>query len=172
MSIVPETVTACYAEGSDGGTSDCRTNSIYSNTAGQAASRLAQTSIGKGMENTNHIHARLTTAGGAARDTYAAGVAWAYTNNGKTDWHLPSKDEVNQMCKWQRGQAWVSDATICDNTGALNSGPGASGFAVDWYPSSSEWDASNMWAQNFPGGNLMDLGKQNRGQVRPVRAFG
>jgi hypothetical protein len=155
----------------DAGTSDCQLNSIYSNAAGQAASRTAATAIGKGRANTNQIHARLTTAGGALTSTYAAGIAYAYANNGKTDWYLPSKDELNQMCKWQRGQLWVSDATICNNTGTLNSGRGASGFSSGYYWSSSEFDATTAWSQYFDFGDQNDNTKHTTYYVRPVRAF-
>ena len=162
----------CYQAGSDVGASDCQTNSIYSNAAGQAASRTAATAIGMGMANTNQVHARLTTAGSAATSTYAAGIAFAFTNNSKNDWHLPSKDELNQMCKWQRGQAWVSDATICNNTGTLNSGRGASGFSAGVYWSSSEGSASLARIQDFNDGNQGGTSKGGTFYVRPVRAFG
>ena len=171
------TTTKCYAAGSNSETSNCQTNSIYSNTAGQAASRTAALAIGMGMSNTNQVHARLTTAGGVARNTYASGIAFDFTNNGKTDWHLPSNDELNQMCKWQRGQAWVSDATICNNTGTLNSGRGASGFSADNYFGSSEIDNGvagvNLASfQSFNDGFLGGGNKSDPGFVRVVRAFG
>ena len=161
----------CYAAGSDSGTSNCQTNSIYSNAAGQAASRTAATAIGKGMANTNQVHARLTTAGGALTNTYAAGIAFAFTNNSKTDWHLPSKDELNQMCKWQRGVAWISDATVCTG-GTLNSGRGASGFSTVTYWGSSEGDDGSAWNQSFNDGSQFNADKDNAVFVRPVRAFG
>ena len=164
------TAAFCYAAGSDSGTSNCQTNSIYSNAAGQAASRTAATAIGKGMANTNQVHARLTTAGGALTNTYAAGIAFAFTNNSKTDWHLPSKDELNQMCKWQRGVAWISDATVCTGV-TMNSGRGASGFSSGSYLSSSEFGANVAWSQDFYDGSQRYDGKSQSFVVRPVRAF-
>jgi hypothetical protein len=166
----------CYQAGSDVGASNCQTNSIYSNGAGQAASRTAALAIGMGMSNTNQVHARLTTAGGEATNTYAAGIAFAFTNNGKTDWHLPSNDELNQMCKWQRGVAWTSDATVCTG-GTLNSGRGASGFTADNYFGSSEIDNGvagvNLASfQSFNNGFLGGGNKSDPGFVRVVRAFG
>jgi len=122
--------------------------------------------------NTNQIYARLTTAGLVPTSTYAAGIAWAYDNNSKTDWYLPSKDELNQMCKWQRGQAWVSDATICNDTGTPNSGRGASGFSSDFYWSSSENAANDAWLQYFDDGSQDDDAKTSTRYVRSVRAFG
>ena len=166
--------TTCYEAGSDEGASNCQTNSIYSNTADQAASRTAALAIGMGMSNTNQVHARLTTAGGAfgaLTNTYASGIAFDFTNNGKTDWHLPSKDELNQMCKWQRGVDWTSDATVCTG-GILNSGRGASGFSADGYWSSSEVSVIFAWRQDFNTGSQSSSRKSNTDYVRPVRAFG
>ena len=168
------TAAFCYNSGSTTETNSCQSNSIYSgDSTAQAASRTAATAIGKGMANTNQIHARLTTAGGAATNTYAAGIAYAYVNNGKTDWHLPSKDELNQMCKWQRGVAWTSDATVCTG-GTLNSATwGATGFSSGSYWSSSEWTAVvSAWRQSFDGGVQGSGLRYNPYSVRPVRAFG
>ena len=168
------TAAFCYNSGSTTETNSCQSNSIYSgDSTAQAASRTAATAIGKGMANTNQIHARLTTAGGAATNTYAAGIAYAYVNNGKTDWHLPSKDELNQMCKWQRGVAWTSDATVCTG-GTLNSATwGATGFSSGSYWSSSEWTAVvSAWRQSFYGGVQGSGLRYNPYSVRPVRAFG
>ena len=144
------TAAFCYADASDAGTSDCRLNSIYSNAAGQAASRTAATAIGKGRANTNQIHARLTTAGGALTSTYAAGIAYAYANNGKTDWHLPSKDELNEL--------YVNKAAI-------------GGFSTDYYWSSSESAAGFARLQSFVAGTNSTTSKGSTYYVRPVRAF-
>ena len=165
------TTTKCYAVNSNTDDQNCQLNSIYSNTAGQAASRTAATAIGMGMSNTNQVHARLTTAGGVARNTYASGIAFDFTNNGKTDWHLPSRDELNQMCKWQRGVAWVSDATVCTG-GTLNFGRGASGFSADLYWSSSEFGVVSAWYQSFFNGVQAAIDEVSTNYVRPVRAFG
>ena len=166
------TAAFCYNAGGTTSTNNCQTNSIYSgDTTAQAASRTAATAIGKGMANTDQVHARLTTAGSAATSTYAAGIAFAFTNNSKTDWYLPSKDELNQMCKWQRGVAWTSDATVCTG-GTLNSGRGASGFSSVGYWSSSESAASSAWLQHFNVGIQDSYSKGDTLYVRPVRAFG
>jgi hypothetical protein len=120
------------------------------------------TAIGTGMVNTTTAHATCTTG--------AIQIAADYTNNSKTDWHLPSKDELNQMCKWQRGVDWTSNGTVCTG-GSLNSGKGASGFSTSYYWSSSEQDATNAWYQSFNSGNQFDHTKTWETFVRAVRAF-
>ncbi|MBJ7488676.1 MAG: DUF1566 domain-containing protein [Ilumatobacteraceae bacterium] len=116
-----------------------------------------------------------TTTADSTCTSGAIRVAADYTNNSKTDWHLPSKDELNQMCKWQRGVAWVSDAPVCTG-GTLNSGTGASGFSTVTYWSSSEDAATTAWSQRFDNGyqyynDKAYLIKTFTYYVRPVRAF-
>jgi prepilin-type N-terminal cleavage/methylation domain-containing protein len=154
----------------------CNSQSIYPQPASnQAASRTAATPVGMGMANTNQIYSRLTAAGSVSTSNYAAGVAWAYSNGDKTDWHLPSRDELNQMCKWNRGVAWTSDATVCTG-GTLNSatyGASASGFSNNRYWSSSEVDNAAVWHQLFTDGTqYSNYNKGNTLYVRPIRAFG
>jgi hypothetical protein len=176
------TAAFCYAAGSDSGTSDCQNNSIYSNTAGQAASRTASTAIGMGMANTNQAYARVSNngaGGGAATSTYAVGLAWAYENNGKTDWHLPSKDELNQLCKWNGGVTWTSNDQTCNGAGGtLNSatnGASTSAMSTVTYWSSSEFSLAATQSQNFPTGWVNEgFGKVETSSkyTRAVRAFG
>ena len=105
-------------------------------------------SIGAGAANTELI----AVACGAG----AANTARAYDGGGKTDWFLPSKDELNALHK-QR-----------DILG---------GFGADNYWSSSQYDAVNAWNQYFPDGNQYNYneftGRENPPAygVRPVRAF-
>ena len=174
---VATTAAFCYADTSNSASSDCQNNSIYSNTSGQAASRTASNNIGMGMANTNAIYARMN-AGGAATSTYAAGIAWDYSNNGKTDWHLPSFDELNQLCKWNGGVAWTSNATTCNAAGGtLNSatnGANTSAMSTVTYWSSSEFSLAATQSQNFPSGWVNEgfwKGDANK-RMRSVRAFG
>ena len=138
-----------------------------------AVSGADGTAIDTGYQNSLDIVGQT----GNVALTSAAVEAQAYRGpNSKTDWHLPSKDELNQMCKWQRGVAWVSDATVCTG-GTLNSGTGASGFSTVTYWSSSEDAATTAWSQRFDNGyqyynDKAYLIKTFTYYVRPVRAFG
>jgi hypothetical protein len=81
----------------------------------------------------------------------AATVARAFQGGGKTDWHLPSKDELTQMYlpNWMIG-----------------------GIASGWYWSSSEdGDVGLPWIENFLNG-LQSVGSKTIAYyVRPVRGF-
>jgi hypothetical protein len=128
------------------------------------------TAIGWGYRNTRAIILQGNT--NTATSAAARAASYTATVSGFTydDWYLPSKDELNQMCKWQRGVAWVSDATVCGG-GTLNSGTGAAGFVAGYYWSSSEYDANFAWDQFFSGGSQYGDGKDTINGVRPVRAF-
>jgi hypothetical protein len=126
------------------------------------------------MANTNQIFARVSNgggAGGALTSTYAAGIAYAYANNGKSDWHLPSKDELNELCKYARTQTTGNTAVRCAETDTLRVG-----FSGAFYWSSSELEpiAGLAWPQNFSSGiqGFSDDQKSKTNVVRPVRAFG
>jgi hypothetical protein len=99
--------------------------------------------MGTGMANTTTADTTCTTG--------AIQIAADYTNNSKTDWHLPSKDELNQL--------YIQRATV-------------GGFPPSTYWSSSERNAPIAWTQNFASGIQYDEFKDVTFYVRPVRAFG
>ena len=127
------------------------------------------TAIGTGYRNSLDIVGQT----GNVSATSAAVAAREYAGGSKNDWFLPSKDELNQMCKWQRGVAWTSDATVCTG-GTINTGTGAAGFVnSDFYWSSSEHSAANAWLQSYQNGSNNVTGAKTRSSyVRPIRAFG
>jgi hypothetical protein len=98
--------------------------------------------IGSGMSNTTTADSTCTSG--------AIQVAADYTNNSKTDWHLPSKDELAQLYAERNRFA---------------------GFSYDYYWSSSEYSAGAARTQNFLYGYLDWSGKTSALKVRPVRAF-
>jgi len=102
------------------------------------------TAIGTGMANTTT--ADTTCTSGAIQS------AADYTNNGKTDWHLPSRGELFQL--------YIQKTTV-------------GGFSSGYYWSSSEVVASSpVWDQDFDLGNQSNASKDTTDYVRPVRAFG
>ena len=125
------------------------------------------TAVGTGYQNTIAIVTQSATADKAGTLTRA----YRGPNN-LDDWFLPSLDELNQLCKWQRGQAWVSDATLCNTTGSNNSGPGTPAFS-DGYWSSSQVAANTASVINFdPNVSFSTVQKSTNQGVRPIRAFG
>jgi len=106
--------------------------------------RASATGIGSGMSNTTT--ARTTCTSGAIQ------IAADYTNNNKTDWHLPSRDELAQL---------YAERTR------------VGGFSTDyyWYWSSSEIGNAGAWEQNFDGAQQFYNSKVAADYIRPVRAF-
>ena len=84
-------------------------------------------------------------------------MARAYSNDGYTDWYLPSKDELNKL--------YLSQSAI-------------GGFGSDdYYWSSSEYAANKngAWVQGLGGGSVDGLqsstSKGSPHRVRAVRSF-
>ena len=101
--------------------------------------------IGTGRRNTALI---LATDANAP----AAKACKDYNGGGKTDWFLPSKDELNEL--------YVNSSAV----GNLGTNTYWSSSQVDGSPSSS-------WYHAFYSGNQGGTGKENMNRVRAVRAF-
>jgi hypothetical protein len=102
------------------------------------------TGIGSGMSNTATADSTCTSG--------AIQVAADYTYNFKTDWHLPSKDELAQL--------YAQRTTV-------------GGFSSEYYWSSSEYSAGAARMQSFLFGYQDYSGKHTSSfKVRLVRAFG
>jgi len=104
------------------------------------------TALGTGAQNTLDIISGCSTAGIAAR------ICNDLVLNGYSDWHLPSKDELNKLYLYK------------DSIG---------GFASSWYWSSSEWYTSMYyaWLQNFSSGQQTVDNKSTSFSVRAIRYF-
>jgi hypothetical protein len=130
------------------------------------------TAIGSGYQNTK----AMFDVGNDDTAQSAGALAYAYTVTVSgvvyDDWYLPSKDELNQMCKWQRGitgEALTNLATVCTG-GIINSGVGAQGFDGDYW-TSTEINDFTVRNQSSKTGEQKHIGKQEGGRVRPIRAF-
>jgi hypothetical protein len=109
------------------------------------------TAIGAGRQNTTDI------VNGCATSGIPALLANDLTLGGQTNWHLPSKDELNQM--------YINLHTASTPLG---------GFSAPAYWSSSEYDAfGTAWVQTFSFSVAFqgDALKPTQYAVRPVRAF-
>jgi hypothetical protein len=107
------------------------------------------TAIGSGYQNSVDI---LNQSGAVIASSTAATAARAFTGGSKSDWFLPSKDELNQL--------YLQKTAVGD-------------FGNNYYWSSSESQdiESFAWGQNF-GVGLQSAGFKGVGDyVRPVRAF-
>jgi hypothetical protein len=104
----------------------------------------------------------------------AGTVARAFQGGGKTDWFLPSKDELNALCKWATND---TVNTICNNGGSGGLSLTNGGFASWTYWSSSETNSSLSQVQIFDSDVEKNGGQGGEGKssdyvhVRPVRAF-
>jgi len=127
------------------------------------------TAIGTGKANTNTILTKCTTV------DIAADVADKYFTSSVAagQWFLPSRDELNELCKYARNQTTGNTTKQCDEgLGTLRTG-----FAAATYWSSSDKYNYYAWYQIFGGSNSGYNGGQGDGgkayfvYTRPVRAF-
>jgi len=115
---------------------------IKSLATGVSGAGNTGTVVGNGANNTKVMLGTCTFG--------AANMAASYTGGGKSDWFLPSKEELSLM--------YQSKRTI-------------GGFLDKPYWSSSENGAFNAWTQAFDLGSLGAFFKVNGYYVRPIRAF-
>ena len=123
-------------------------------------------SIGTGKRNTDKIMS------GCNQEFMAARLATEYIKNGKSDWFLPSRDELNALCKWAFND--TSNST-CNNDGNGALTLSKSGFVPGDYLSSSTDSADNeyySYHQRFSSGQQGNSYYRNVvGYVRPIRMF-
>lgn len=111
--------------------------------------------IGDGLKNTERM-ASICSTGAFSVNQYSGG--------GVSDWYLPSKMELNQLCRYARGQ--TPGLRECNSSGTLKSG-----FS-NYYWSSSELSATKAWDQFFNIGNVNVSSKSHpNNSIRPIRAF-
>ena len=97
--------------------------------------------------------------------TYAARVCYDYSNDGYTDWRLPSISELKLIDK----STYVIDAIL-----ELDGDPNTNGPDLTqryWSSTQAEGDKNNAKTYNFRNTHTDDLDKQDNYRVRAVRAF-
>ena len=103
----------------------------------------------------NLFNAKKLTVGDACKGgitdmIYAAGMARSYNGGGYNDWHLPGKEELNQL--------YLNKSLI-------------GGFHNFFYWSSTEYDKNSVWLQFFSNGVKFSCLKSGPYYVRAVRTF-
>ena len=118
--------------------------------------------IGYGYRNTRLI----IEQGNSNSATSAAALAQSFRGGGFSDWFLPSRQELNELCQWQTGNGCYSTPTVQNNVA------GATGFVTGPYWSSSEQSATDARSRvNQQGGDQGGGAKSSTALVRPIRAF-
>ena len=138
-----------------------KTNRVYE-TSGFAVTRLKTKFIGMGRLNTQEIVAAFGT------NSYAAKFADDLVCGDKSDWFLPSKDELD-----------IAFNRLAQNRVGGNDTP-VGGFNKGYYWTSSIYDFKTAWTQYFMDGQQFDRVQTLDGnktpptpfRVRAVRAFG
>jgi hypothetical protein len=114
------------------------------------------TAIGTGYNNTYNCMTGAEHP--AAEDVSIA------EHGGKTDWFLPSKDELNKM--------WVNLWSDGPDDNGVSNYTKVGSFGDYYYWSSSEFDDAKAYAQSFSNGLDVNYDKQAPGiRVRAVRRF-
>jgi len=131
--------------------------------------------IGQGFYNTS-----VMKVSGATSPAQAAVLAYAGASSAG-QWFIPSMNELNELCKYARGQVTGVLTTRCNITGTLKTGTAddLGGFMNAYWSSSESVSAGldgGVWYQDFAGGNPGYQLANNRTDggtiwVRPIRAF-
>jgi hypothetical protein len=132
------------------------TGSIEDNLIDRA---IPGTEIGAGKANTDSM---LT---GCSSKTSAATTVRAYQGGGLGDWYLPSKAELNELCKYANRQNTGNPKIRCED-GELRDNS-----FLAWHWSSSEYDSVYASMQYFGNGNQLATAKKYFYVIRPIRAF-
>jgi hypothetical protein len=111
---------------------------------------------------------------GATSSAQAAVLAYAGSSTAG-QWFIPSLNELNELCKYARGQATGNLKVACDATGTLKTGTtnDLGGFMANLYWSSSEQSDFNAYRQwiGSSSGVLNTSKASTSNYVRPIRAF-
>ncbi len=165
-----------YLEFAPGGWSGSKIDSVVvpcsrlePSEVAKLGARLSE-EIGEGKANTKAIMSSCKTSG--------AELAHSFVGGGKQDWFLPSKNELNELCKYANGQITGDSKVICDGSGTFQ----WRNFKKDgsYVSSSLGWLGGTVvapfWFQRFSAGGQISYmgdtdGVVNPGSVHPIRAF-
>ncbi len=138
------------------------------------------TAIGTGYMNTTAILDNDI----ASFAVSAAAYADAYVYDGKDDWYMPSRDELNELCKKFASDRQAIESEQSYDGKCAGSVEPSGGFAPEYYWSSSHYANEYYtayfaaWVQHFKNGRQTSYTTKNYMNqqdymplVRPVRAF-
>jgi len=136
-------------------------------TEGFSIAEKTNWKIGKGFNNTS-----VMEVNGATSAAQAAVLAYAGSSTAG-QWFIPSMNELNELCKYARGQTTGDPKVTCNSFGTLKTGTAndLGGFVASNYWSSTEYDTDGAWIQDFGFGVQGTSNEANTYYVRPVRAF-
>jgi hypothetical protein len=123
--------------------------------------------IGQGFYNTSVMKVSGATSAAQAKVLAYAGGSTA------GQWFIPSMNELNELCKYARGQTTGVLTVACTSSGTLKTGTAndLGGFVGNNYWSSSEFNASSASRQSFQPLAWGQGTKSFSVAIRPVRAF-
>lgn len=144
-----------------------RTTASTEGIAAMRADEKFNWKIGQGFYNTS-----VMKVAGATSTAQAAVLAYAGTSVAG-QWFIPSMNELNELCKYARGQTTGVLTVACNSSGTLKTGTAndLEGFVGDMYWSSSEINPRWSWYQYFTYPIQGFSGMSRTRYVRPVRAF-
>lgn len=116
--------------------------------------------MGAGFANSYEINLSTCASNSAAT------AAFAYRLNGSTGWYLPSRSELNELCKYANNQVTGDPTKACTKGTSLRAG-----FAPTFYWSSTQNGPNLAWYQSFVTGQQVGYGKPSLAAIRPIRAF-
>ena len=124
--------------------------------------------IGQGFYNTS-----VMKVSGATSAAQAAVLAYA---GGSTagQWFIPSMNELNELCKYARGQTTGNPRVVCNIGGGLKIGitNDLEGFVSNYYGSSSQYsNPASVWTRLLSNGAESLRAMDAAFYVRPIRAF-
>jgi len=158
-----EVACAGWSDGTCGGNDLTDPQPVWG-CSGTLISGADGTAIGTGEQNTQDI------VNGCLTQDIAADRAADYSHNDLDDWFLPSKDELNTLCKWAYGDTVNA---ICNNNGSGGLSLANGGYSPNFYFywSSSEFTNNLASTHDFEYGGQYTFSKAFMNGVRPVRAF-
>ena len=108
-----------------------------------------------------------TSAAQAAVLAYAGGATAG-------QWFIPSMNELNELCKYARGQTTGDLRVVCNTSGSLKTGitNDLQGFVSNYYGSSSQYsNPASVWTRLLSNGAESLRAMDAAFYVRPIRAF-